>query len=62
MIIFLSKLSKQEDTLSPLLFNFALAYAFRKVQGNQMELKSNGTHQLLLYADDVILFEILEIP
>jgi len=44
---------KQEDALSPLLFNFALDCATRRVQVNQDDVKLNGTHQLLVYADDV---------
>jgi hypothetical protein len=32
---------------------FALEYDIKKVQVIQDGLKSNGTHQLLVYADDV---------
>jgi len=39
---------KQGDGLSPLLFNFVLEYAIRRVRVNQDALKFNGTHQLFV--------------
>jgi hypothetical protein len=44
---------KHRDALSPLLLNFSLDYAIRRVHVNQDDLKFNGTHQILVYADDV---------
>ena len=44
---------KQGDALSPLLFNFTLEWAIRRVQVNQYGLKLNGTHQFLACAGDI---------
>jgi hypothetical protein len=48
---------KQGYVISRLLSNFALKYAIRKVQENQVRLKLNGTHQLLAYGNDMNLLE-----
>jgi hypothetical protein len=44
---------KRGDSLSPLLLNFVLGYAIRRVQVNQDGLQLNLTDQLLVYADVV---------
>jgi hypothetical protein len=48
---------KQGDALSPLLFNFSLEYAIRRVHVIQDGLKLYGRHQLLVHADDVTILD-----
>jgi hypothetical protein len=45
---------KHGDVLPPPLFNISFEYAIKKVNEDQLELKLNGTYQLLAYANDVI--------
>jgi hypothetical protein len=44
---------KQGDAPMPLLFNFTLECIIRKVRVNLDGLKLYGTHQLLVYVDNV---------
>jgi hypothetical protein len=45
--------SLKEDALMPLLFNFASEYAIKKIQENLVGLETNGTYQLVVYADNI---------
>ena len=44
---------KQGKVSTPLTLVFSLDYAIRGIQVNQDGLKLNGTHQLLVHADNV---------
>jgi len=46
---------QQDNTLSPLPFNFALEYTIKNVKGSRKD-KLNGAYQLQTNADDVNLF------
>jgi hypothetical protein len=50
---FLFRIVRKEKILSSLLFNFALECTNWEVFENKEELEFNGTHQLLVYIDDI---------
>jgi hypothetical protein len=47
---------KQGDALLLFFLNFVFEYAIWRVQVNQGGLKLNGTHQLLLYINDINIY------
>jgi len=51
--MFPTKNGVKGDSLLSLLFNLALGYDIRKARENHKLLKFNGTHQVIIYADDV---------
>jgi hypothetical protein len=48
---------KQRNDLSALPFNFSIEYTVIKVHENQEGLELNGTHQLLVQSNDILLGE-----
>jgi hypothetical protein len=46
---------RQEDVLSPFIFNLTLGYVIRRVQVKHDGLELNGTHQRLVCTDNVII-------
>jgi hypothetical protein len=52
-IAFLSKWFKTWSCFNAMTFNFALEYVILKVKESQVGMGLNGTHQLLVYTDDV---------
>jgi hypothetical protein len=53
----IQKSLKEGDALLLSLFDFALEYAIRKAQEDQVTLKLNESHQLVFYINDVNLLD-----
>jgi hypothetical protein len=51
--LFYSEWSKTRRRFNATAFNFALEYTTKKIQENQVGMKLNGTHQVLVYDVDV---------